>query len=97
MRRRNGFILVELLVALTISAIAYSLFWQASKNRMQMLTILEGNYALSRLTADVAIIRASSHSVDLDTSHYSPLNLKVRPDGIHVTSKNHKTKKFLKK
>ena len=97
MRRRNGFILVELLVALTISAIAYSLFWQASKNRMQMLTILEGNYALSRLTADVAIIRASNQSIDLDTSHYSPLKLKIRPNKIHVTSKNFKTEKILKK
>ena len=97
MRRRNGFILVELLVALTISAIAYSLFWQASKNRMQMLTILEENYALSRLTADVAIIRASNQSIDLDTSHYSPLKLKIRPNKIHVTSKNFKTEKILKK
>ena len=97
MRRRSGFILVELLVALTISAIAYSLFWQASKNRMQMLTILERNYALSRLTADVAISRASNHSIDLDTSHYSPLELKIRPGEIYVKSKNFKTEKILKK
>ena len=84
-------------MVLTISAIAFSLFWQASKNRMQMLTILEGNYALSRLTADVAIIRASKQSIDLDASHYSPLELKIRPNKIYVTSKNFKTEKILKK
>ena len=62
-----------------------------------MLTILEENYALSRLTADVAIIRASNQSIDLDASHYSPLELKIRPNKIHVTSKNFKTEKILKK
>ena len=98
MRRRDGFILVELLVALTISAIAFSLFWQASKNRMQMLTRLEGNYALSRLTADVAILRAANRSLDdVDPSHYTPLDLNIRPGQIQVTSKIFKTEKVLKK
>ena len=98
LRRRDGFILVELLVALTISAIAFSLFWQATKNRMQMLTRLEGNYALSRLTADVAILRDAGRSlVDVDPAHYSPLDLKIRPEQIQVTSKTFKTEKILKK
>ena len=85
-------------MALTLSAIAFSLFWQASKNRMQMLTRLEGNYALSRLTADVAILRAANRSLDdVDPSHYSPLDLKIRPEEIQVTSKIFKTEKILKK
>ena len=85
-------------MALTISAIAFSLFWQASKNRMQMLTRLEGNYALSRLTADVAILRDANWSLDeVDPSHYAPLGLNIRPGQIQVTSKTFKTERILKK
>ena len=98
LRRRGGFILVELLVVLTISAIAFSLFWQASKNRMHMLTRLEGNYALSRLEADIAILRAAGRALDdIEPSHYSPLNLKIRPEEIQLISKTFKTEKILKK
>ena len=97
LRRRSGFILLELLVALTVAAIAFSLFWQASQNRMRMLTKLEENYAFSRLTADVAILKASEKSIDLDPSHYSPLVLNITAAEILVTSKNFKTKKILRK
>lgn len=97
MRRRDGFILLELLVALSISAIALSLFWKASSNRMQMLTRLEGNYALSRLTDDIAILRTANLSIGIDPSHYLPLDLKISSKEIQITSKNFKIKKVLKR
>jgi type II secretory pathway component PulJ len=41
MKRNDGFILLELLLALTISAVALTLFWIATNNRMQMLSKLK--------------------------------------------------------
>lgn len=97
MTRRNGFILLELLVTLAISAIALTLFWQASNNRIQMLARLEGNYALSRLIANIDILKAANQSLDVDPSHYLPLQLVITPAEIQITSKNAETKKILKK
>jgi type II secretory pathway component PulJ len=63
--RKDGFIFIELLLALAISAIAISLFWQSSNNRIRMLSILEEKYAFSRLSADATIIRASGESINI--------------------------------
>ena len=97
MRRRDGFILLELLVALAISGIALSLFWQASNNRIKMLTRLEGKYAFSRLVADINILRVADQPLDVDPSHYLPLQLKITAEEIQITSKHFKTQKVLKK
>jgi|TARA_B110000259_G_scaffold28279_1_gene30018 hypothetical protein len=88
---------LELLVALAVSAIALSLLWQASNNRIHMLTRLEGNYALSRLTADIDILRAANQSLEVNPSHYLPLELMITSEEIHVTSHLYKTKKIFKR
>ena len=54
--KSNGFILVELLVALTICAITMGLFVHSSKNRAQMLILLEENYSSERLKNDFLIL-----------------------------------------
>jgi hypothetical protein len=64
---------------------------------MQMLTRLEGNYALSRLTDDIAILRTANLSIGIDPAHYLPLDLKISSKEIQITSKNFKIKKVLKR
>ena len=62
MKRNDGFILLELLLALTISTVALSLFWIATNNRMQMLSKIEENYSYARLMSDYEILRAVSYT-----------------------------------
>ena len=97
MKRHGGFILLELVVALAISTIAMSLFWQASNNRIQMLTRLEENYALNRLATDIEILRAANQSVDLNPAHYLPLELMITSEEISITSQHLKAKKIFKR
>lgn len=92
MSRREGFILLELLLALAVSAVAMSLFWKASSNRIQMLTRLEENYAFKRLTSDVEVLKAFSQPIVLNTIHYLPLELNIMPTEILIVSQSFKTR-----
>ena len=94
--RKDGFIFIELLLALAISAIAISLFWQSSNNRIRMLSILEEKYAFSRLSADATIIRASGESINIEPSHYFPLKIEQTPSDIKILSEKFKGTVLLK-
>lgn len=85
--RKDGFIFIELLLALSISAIAMSLFWQASNNRIRMLSILEEKYAFSRLISDAALMRISGEAINVEPSHYFPLEIELTPSDIKILSK----------
>jgi hypothetical protein len=94
--RKDGFIFIELLLALAISAIAISLFWQSSNNRIRMLSILEEKYAFSRLSAVATIIRASGESINIEPSHYFPLRIEQTPSDIKILSEKFKGTVLLK-
>ena len=88
MKRNDGFILLELLLALTISAVALTLFWIATNNRMQMLTKIEENYSYARLMSDYEILRDANQKIHFDTSHYKPLKLIITKNKIQILSQN---------
>ena len=88
MKRNNGFILLELLLALTISAVALTLFWIATNNRMQMLTKIEENYSYARLMSDYEILRDANHKINFDASHYKPLKFIITKHKIQILSQN---------
>jgi prepilin-type N-terminal cleavage/methylation domain-containing protein len=95
MKKRNAFVLLELLLALTISAIAMTLFWKASDNRIVMLKKVEENYSYSRLISDFKILKKLNRPIVINTSHYSPLNLKVISNKIHILSQDSVIKEIL--
>ena len=88
MKRNDGFILLELLLALTISAVALTLFWIATNNRMQMLSKIEENYAYARLMSDYEILRDTNHKINFDTSHYKQLKFIITKSKIQILSQN---------
>ena len=88
MKRNDGFILLELLLALTISTVALTLFWIATSNRMQMLSKIEENYSYARLMSDYEILRDANHKINFDTSHYKPLKFIITKNKIQILSQN---------
>ena len=96
MKKKDGFILLELLLALTISAVALTLFWETSNNRLQMLTKIEENYSYARLLSDYDILRDAARNIDFDTSHYKPLNFLISEDKIQILSKKTVIKEIIR-
>ena len=88
MKRNDGFVLLELLLALTISAVALTLFWKATSNRLQMLTKIEENYSYARLMSDYEILQEANQRIDFDHSHYKPLKVIVTKNKIQILSQN---------
>ena len=88
MKRNDGFILLELLLALTISTVALSLFWIATNNRIQMLSKIEENYSYARLMSDYEILRDANHKINFDTSDYTPLKFIITKNKIQILSQN---------
>ena len=88
MKRNDGFVLLELLLALTISAVALTLFWIATSNRLQMLSKIEENYSYARLMSDYEILRDANQKIDFDPSHYKPLKVIVTKNKIQILSQN---------
>ena len=84
--KSNGFILVELLVALTICAITMGLFVHSSKNRAQMLIILEENYSLERLKNDFLILAKIKKIDEINPKHYLPLEIEVSRNEVEIKS-----------
>lgn len=88
MKRNDGFVLLELLLALTISAVALTLFWKATSNRLQMLTKIEENYSYARLMSDYEILQEANQKIDFDPSNYKPLKVIVTKNKIQILSQN---------
>jgi hypothetical protein len=93
--RKDGFIFLELLLTLAITAIAMSLFWQSSNNRIRMLSVLEEKYAFGRLTADTKIFRNSNIPITIEPSHYLPLKVELSSPEVITVSDTFENKVIL--
>ena len=85
--RVQGFILIELLIALSICAVCMALFVNSSNNRMQMLINLEEKYSIKRLKNDISILTAINELDSIDTNAYLPLLVRISPQGLEVEGK----------
>lgn len=85
--RREGFILVELLIALSICAISMALFTYSSSNRIKMLEMIEERYADGRLNNDILILTKVKELNKIDLQNYSPLRLRFSAEGVEIEYK----------
>lgn len=85
--RREGFILVELLIALSICAISMALFTYSSSNRIKMLEMIEERYASERLNNDILILTRIKELNKIDLQNYSPLRLRFAAERIEIEYK----------
>lgn len=85
--RREGFILVELLIALSICAISMALFTYSSSNRIKMLEMIEEHYASERLNNDILILTKVKELNKIDLQNYSPLRLRFAAEKIEIEYK----------
>lgn len=84
MIRSHGFILIELLIALSICALTMALFVNSSNNRTRMLIVIEEKYSLKRLKNDISILSAIDQLDRIDPSAYLPLLVTLSPEGVEI-------------
>ena len=84
MIRSHGFILIELLIALSICALTMALFVNSSNNRTRMLITIEEKYSLKRLQNDISILSAIDQLDRIDPSAYLPLLVTLSPEGVEI-------------
>ena len=84
MIRSHGFILIELLIALSICALTMALFVNSSNNRTRMLIVIEEKYSLKRLKNDISILSAIDQLDRIDPSAYLPLLVELSPEGVEI-------------
>ena len=70
----KGFILMEVLIALTIVGITLLLFWQSYNNQIQINAKLMNAYAVDRLEYDVKILKKISKMNELSQGSYGKLS-----------------------
>ena len=84
MIRSHGFILIELLIALSICALTMALFVNSSNNRTRMLITIEEKYSLKRLQNDISILSAIDQLDRIDPSAYLPLLVTLSSEGVEI-------------
>lgn len=84
MIRSHGFILIELLIALSICALTMALFVNSSNNRTRMLIVIEEKYSLKRLKNDISILSAIDQLDRINPSAYLPLLVTLSPEGVEI-------------
>ena len=84
MIRSHGFILIELLIALSICALTMALFVNSSNNLTRMLITIEEKYSLKRLQNDISILSAIDQLDRIDPSAYLPLLVTLSSEGVEI-------------
>lgn len=76
-RKTRGFILLETLIALAITAICLELFWEAHRFQVQVDTRLTRDYVEQRLTRDVLILHKLGALDKISADGYAPFEIET--------------------
>ena len=82
----RGFILLEVLIALTIIGIASVIYWESSTRQKKLHILISQSFALERLIHDARILQSEKLIQTLDLKGYNGLELiYLNSDGLSVS------------